>query len=73
MGLQDFGQHAFDTGLPVRQGQAEGGLQLGRVQARVVRAHGGVGKALVGTGATSFATILIADCALLACSITNFA
>ena len=41
MGLQDFSQHALDTGLPVRQGQAEGGLQLGRVQARVVRAHGG--------------------------------
>ena len=47
MGLQDFGQHALDTGLPVRQGQAEGGLQLGRIQARVVRAHGGRGE---GTG-----------------------
>mgnify|MGYP000172639273 CR=1 FL=1 len=44
MGLQDFGQHALDTGLPVRQGQAEGGLQLGSIQARVVRAHGGRGE-----------------------------
>jgi hypothetical protein len=54
-------------------GQAEGGLQLAGVQARVVRAHGGRGEGAGGHGRDLFATILIAGCALLACSITNFA
>lgn len=52
--LQDFGQHALNPGLPVRQGEAEGGLQLGGVQTRVMGAHGGGGEGAGGHGRNFF-------------------